>query len=838
MRKALIVTILIIAALGTAAWYLANRPGKQDLSPWQFIPAHTLAVLETEQPRLLQRLDADSAGLVSLLLESDSINKAPEPWLFSIQSLGNKTGVVAIIRKTRTSNPLDLAKAIQHATIRERSFQAIQINDVIRNNQPWMSIAHVRGVWIVSPHGLLVEEIIRHIKTENNPTFKKEHGRLFQLSNVKQDDGNLYINWPAFRSATSRGLTEPVLQATQLTDAMLFDLRWTGNGSTLLLNGFATDSLANSSILSIFKSQRPVPFSLRSRLPDQFKYFIHFGISNPSEWLDDRDHYNDQEELASLESKTKFQTDAFFKAIDNEIALCALPSGEHLIIAELKEITRAVGELNKINLAHAKDNQYSHERYANEDVHVLKQSSLSKTLFWPLGFETQELYYTIVDNLLVFCDGETGLKRFIDTIGENTLNKSLEWNKFLESTLQEANVSVFTSSEMESLFGALRQPQKFSMQFYALEGDYYASSVMQFGKSSEKKAIVKNVKKGLDFGQALGAPWTVRNHNDKSTEIIVADASNQVHLVSKDQKVLWSVQLPGPIQGEVYQVDLLKNGKLQYLFLTNGKIHVIDRLGRYVNGYPKNVGMENAVLTSLIDYDRSREYRFLMADATGTIKVSDLDGALLDGWKSKNLPRAFSDAPTHVRIRQRDYYEAVTIEGEIFAFNRRGDIIDGFPLSLNVRPSGDVVSDGKQFVLVSEDGTMIQVSTSGKKVSENALMKKTPKAMFRLVASSTGDDFIVVKSEQGFLAAFDKNGKQLFEINNPASDNLQLRLTNDVLVVFDRDQNIFYACDLTGKLLIPQPLQATGLPAVIAQQKALTFYVPDQTRLVSVSASL
>jgi hypothetical protein len=230
-----------------------------------------------------------------------------------------------------------------------------------------------------------------------------------------------------------------------------------------------------------------------------------------------------------------------------------------------------------------------------------------------------------------------------------------------------------------------------------------------------------------------------------------------------------------------------------------------------------------------------------MADATGTIKVADMDGALLDGWKSKNLPRAFSDAPTHARIRQRDYYEAVTIEGEMFLFNRRGDIADGFPLLLGVRPSGDVVSDGKQFVLVSEDGTILQITTSGKKVSENALARKTPKAVFRLVAASNGSDFVIVRSEQGFLTAFDKNGKQLFEINNPASDNLALSLYqtagNHVLVVFDKDQNIFYACDLTGKLLIPQPLQATALPAVINQQKTVTFYVPDQTRLVSVSAS-
>jgi hypothetical protein len=852
VRNAILITIVIIAALAAGAWYVSTLPGKKDLAPWQLIPGNALAVLETEQPRVLQRLNADSSGLVNTLLVSDSINKSPEPWLFSIHSIGNRTGTVAILRKTRTSTPIELAKAVSQTVSKERSFQAVQITDITRNNQPWLSIAQVRGVWIVSHHGLLVEEIIRHVKTENSPAFRQEHARLFQLSNVKQDDGNLYVNWPAFRNTTSKGASiDPILQASALSDAMLFDLRWIGDGNTLLLNGFAVDSASDPSLLSIFRAQKPVAFNLRNKLPDQFQYFIHLGVSNPAQWLKERTTLlsaNEQtaQHLIDLETKASFHTTEFFKSIDNEVALIKLPSGENLIVAELKEITKAVSELNKLNVVHQKENQYSHERYANEDIHILKQSTLSQVLFWPLSFQAGELYYTIADNLLVLSDGEQGLKKFVDSMnGENTLNKSLEWNKFLESTLQEANVSFFVSPEIDALWGNLRQPQKFSMQFYALEGAYYASAVMQFGKSSDKKTTTKNVRKGLDFGQQLrSSPWVVSNHNDRSSEVLLADASNQLHLLSKDQKVLWSLQLPGAIQGDVFQVDMLKNGKLQYLFVTAGQIHVVDRLGRYLTGYPKAVDMNGAVFSSLVDYDRSRNYRLLLADITGTIKVTDLEGALLEGWKSKNLPRAFSDAPKHVRIRQRDYYHAVTIEGEMFLFNRRGDIIDGFPTALGIRPSGDVVCDGKQFIVVSDDGTVVHVNTSGKKVSENALPKKAPKAVFSLVASSNDDNYIIVKADQGFLGAFDQSGKQIFEINNPASDNLSFSLNRitgnrDVLIVFDREQNLFYACDMKGKMLIPQPLQASALPVVTYQQnsKTLNFWVPDQTKIVNVSAT-
>ncbi len=57
--------------------------------------------------------------------------------------------------------------------------------------------------------------------------------------------------------------------------------------------------------------------------------------------------------------------------------------------------------------------------------------------------------------------------------------------------------------------------------------------------------------------------------------------------------------------------------------------------------------------------------------------------------------------------------------------------------------------------------------------------------------------------------------------------------------MFDKDQNLFYACDLNGKMLIAQPLQASAIPAVSynTNSKALTFYVPDQSKLTAVSAS-
>src|SRR5690606_28612127 len=87
-----------------------------------------------------------------------------------------------------------------------------------------------------------------------------------------------------------------------------------------------------------------------------------------------------------------------------------------------------------------------------------------------------------------------------------------------------------------------------------------------------------------------GQPSIVRSHVDKSLEVLVQDSLNQSHLLSSTGSALWSKQMDGPIIGELFQVDYYKHGKLQYLFATEGKLHIIDRLGNYVPPFPVTIG--------------------------------------------------------------------------------------------------------------------------------------------------------------------------------------------------------------------------------------------------------
>jgi hypothetical protein len=63
--------------------------------------------------------------------------------------------------------------------------------------------------------------------------------------------------------------------------------------------------------------------------------------------------------------------------------------------------------------------------------------------------------------------------------------------------------------------------------------------------------------------------------------------------------------LEGPIMGSVQQLDFYKNGKLQYLFNTAEKIHLIDRNGNYVERYPIALRSPATSPLALFDYERT-----------------------------------------------------------------------------------------------------------------------------------------------------------------------------------------------------------------------------------------
>ena len=68
-------------------------------------------------------------------------------------------------------------------------------------------------------------------------------------------------------------------------------------------------------------------------------------------------------------------------------------------------------------------------------------------------------------------------------------------------------------------------------------------------------------------------------------DIVVQDENNVLYLFSNTGDLFWKKQLSGPVIGEIEQVDLYKNRRLQMVFRTPDRFIILDRNGKIVSPF-------------------------------------------------------------------------------------------------------------------------------------------------------------------------------------------------------------------------------------------------------------
>ncbi|HEY0978123.1 MAG TPA: hypothetical protein VGE21_11700 [Flavobacteriales bacterium] len=170
---------------------------------------------------------------------------------------------------------------------------------------------------------------------------------------------------------------------------------------------------------------------------------------------------------------------------------------------------------------------------------------------------------------------------------------------------------------------------------------------------------------------AAGRPWLLKDHLSRTMLILTQDKEHRISLVSCTGKVLWQRELDGPILGEVHQVDRFKNGKLQMLFNTAGRVHLIDRNGKDVEGFPIVTPAPCSAPISVFDYESTREYRVMVPTTDGQLLNFDANGKPVQGWATTTGSPLLAPVE-HLRVEGKDILVAARSNGMITVLDRRG----------------------------------------------------------------------------------------------------------------------------------------------------------------------
>jgi hypothetical protein len=497
--------------------------------------------------------------------------------------------------------------------------------------------------------------------------------------------------------------------------------------------------------------------------------------------------------------------------------------------------------LDALSTAVEQDDTVFYEAYSSYKIREVEMVNLPGRLFKPFLQGFKQTYYTTVGKTLILSEQLELLKRFLDDIdSEEVWGKSVTVNKFIESTLLESNIGVYINSPIiwDVLANRLNPQWKSfvhgnqsvlntfgwaAFQFSHLNESFYTNALLTFSnqlsgdKPNRQDRIVTSLPVSI-----VSEPFVLRSHASKNDEVLIQDSLLTLHHIDNFGKELWSKNLGEPVIGKIRSVDFFANGKLQFLFATRSKLHIIDRLGNYVSGYPLSLKGPDLEFLSVIDYDNSKKYRFMTADRNGKIWIYDKGGVNLDGWKPKNLESGLFAEPRHYRIRGKDYMVAIRRDGLVYMMNRKGELVRGFPLNLDARPEGDYYLEPGNtlattyFVCISRDGFRVKFNPEGKILSKETLVKPTINTQFKLIPEHSGKSYLIMLQDSKQLKLLTEDGKELvantfFGTNSVSVKYFDFGSGKTFICITDAIQQLSFIYDGKGKLLTQVPIEGAHI---------------------------
>ena len=185
-------------------------------------------------------------------------------------------------------------------------------------------------------------------------------------------------------------------------------------------------------------------------------------------------------------------------------------------------------------------------------------------------------------------------------------------------------------------------------------------------------------------------PFKVKNSHTGKINTFYQNSSMAICLRDENGKDLWGVPFGKSICGCAHNVDYFANGKLQIAFGAGSSIYVIDRLGRYVGGFPVDLGKEILVGPDIYDFSGSRRYNAMVLHKDNTIDMYNLKGRKPEQWKGITAEETIKGLPQRLTLSGKDFWIVRTsIQTLIFPFYG-GSPLTVFEGDEKIRPDAEI----------------------------------------------------------------------------------------------------------------------------------------------------
>ncbi len=670
--------ILLILVVSSCTRYIKN-----DLKLIDFVPTKPVFILKisTINSPNFEKFHNGFNSIVNYKPVLKNEMFFDKPVIISYHNMGkNKIESILITEKSNIKK--------FHATIDSTNYNGFVIKQNTSNGYTLFS-TEKNGIYIESKNKLLVENSLRsstYLKTENNHN-------LLKLYNISNSGISLFTQNEFFEFVNSENLKEIFTEIESL-DWTQYDLDLDNKKLTLNGVGLVNDSIFKN--INALRNIQPNKFEFKSIVPTNFKKLERYSHSH--------DNYKSNlENFYSAKEIKEISEDSIFYDV-KEIGNIFFEN-DTVSVFVFKNINRVTSKILETTNSILK--------YRGFEIHELN-NKIFQTQNINIGNKNQN-FSTLIENILIISKVSSTIENIIlNYTNKSTLKNS---NKFIfnyeklplySNSFRVYNMDYFN----ENLYKKLNVDYNkfnFWMHHILIEDDIvYKTHLLE--KSPEEitesgPSIVLNLKLS---GEVTLKPIWATNYVTKEPEIITQDNKHNLYLINKDGNIIWRKKLDSKIVGKVVQVDLYKNGRLQYAFVTEDSFIILDKNGNIVKNI-KHKKREKIIGLSVFDYDKNKNYRFLIC-YENDIKMLDSNMKKVGGFSTKNIKSEMTSLPKHFRIGSKDFL-IINTKNKILILDRRGNIRIDVNDELK-SPTSEIYLNQNSFVFMN-DNNLVQINLNG-----------------------------------------------------------------------------------------------------------------------------
>ncbi len=571
-----------------------------------------------------------------------------------------------------------------------RTYSGATIYTANQGDQEWHSTTYQK-VNLLSSSKRLVEEAIRQLESGHNLQEDEDFKTVLRTTNIK-DPLNILINFEEISGMLGYVFPKaPLNYFGNMGTWAAYDFDPEVDG--WMYSGVHLNADSSNSWLSCFDENRGGNFDAQSLLPYNTAQAVMINMGSFAQYQRNYTEYLRRSDRLRLFQQQIDQLDFNLQDVlyawgSESFGLISLETSPDAVaqprIAYIK--TRDEGyAIECLSVQADPDFVENHRNY------IIYKSNFNNLLLLGYGRIFKDMtspYYTIHNGYVLFGNNLLTLKGLInDLIDGRTLPSQSGFNDAIDELPSNAHIRVLHKNP-----GAVGLVRRLVEAVDARELDEYAEQLARIAWTITQYKVDGNVSYSHIYirhqeeytpeakqlwalplnGQVLGRPQLVKNHYTQKNEIVVQDESHKLYLIDHGGEVLWTKQLDGPILGEIEQVDLFRNNKLQLTFNTARFLYIIDRNGNDVAPFPVALPQSATGPMAVFDYDRVKNYRFIIPCGNRVYNYSK-EGTEVTGWEFPQTESPVLRQPQHFTVGTRDFIVIREKNGLVHLVSRRGE---------------------------------------------------------------------------------------------------------------------------------------------------------------------